>query len=167
MKTFSQYKNDALRLEQPSIWKQIYHLRAGDEIVCTMTHPQLFSTKAVIEGFGEKWEMYKPSFWRSDLEIKRQQEHLPFATFVCGKWGKGGRFAMPNGERIEYVQSIWKSVNEIHSGQKVLLVSLKRTAWWKSSLHVVIEHESEVLDRHPWIVMVAYHLILERQRQAT
>jgi hypothetical protein len=167
MKTLAQYKNDTLRLEQPSIWKQIYHLRAGDEILCTMTHPQLFSTKVVIEGFGEKWEMYKPSFWRSDLEIKRQQQHLPFATFVRGKWGKGGMFEMPNGERIEYVQNIWKSVHEIHSGQKVNLVSLKRTSWRKRGLDVVIEHESEVLDRNPWIVMVAYHLILERQRHAS
>jgi hypothetical protein len=76
-------------------------------------------------------------------------------------------FAMPNGERIQYVQNIWKSVNEIHSSQKVTLVSLKRTAWWKRSLRVVIEHESEVLDRYPWIIMVVYHLILERQRLAT
>ena len=73
----------------------------------------------VIEGFGETWEMDRPSFWRSTLEIRRQEQHLPFATFVRGKWGKGGMFAMPNGERIEYVQSIWKSVNELHSAQKV------------------------------------------------
>jgi hypothetical protein len=167
MKTLSQYKNNDLRLEQPSVWKRTYVLRAGDEIVCTMTHPRYFGTAMVIEGFGEKWEMNRPSFWRSRLEITRHQQHLPFATFVSGTWGKGGMFAMPNGERIEFVQSIWTSVNELHSAQKVTLVSLKRTAWWKRSLHVLIEHESDVLNRNPWIVMVAYHLILERQRQAS
>ena len=167
MKTLSQYKNDALRLEQPSVWNRIYHLRAGDDIICTMTQPHFFRTEVVIEGFGQTWEMDRPRFWRSTLEIKKQGQHLPFATFVCGKWGKGGTFAMPNGEKIEFVQNPWKSVNELHSPQKVHLVSLKRTAWWKSSLNVMIEHGSELLDRNPWIVMVAYHLILERQRQTS
>jgi hypothetical protein len=167
MKTLSQYKNDTLLLEQPSVWKRVYHLRCGDEIVCTMTHLQVFGTKAVIEGFGEKWELSKPSIWRSTLEIKRQQQHLPFARFVRGKWGKGGMFEMPNGERIEYVQNIWKSVNDLRSAQKVDLVSLKRTSWRKRSLNVVIEHESELMDRNPWIVMAVYHLILERQRQTS
>jgi hypothetical protein len=109
----------------------------------------------------------KPSIWRSTLEIKRQQQHLPFARFVRGKWGKGGMFEMPNGERIEYVQNIWKSVNDLRSAQKVDLVSLKRTSWRKRSLNVVIEHESELMDRNPWIVMAVYHLILERQRQTS
>lgn len=166
MKTFSQYKSDTLALEQPSIWKRVYHLRAGDEIVCTMTYPRLFSSKAVIEGFGQNWELNKQSAWKSSLAIRRPGQHLPFATFVSGKWGKGGVFAMPNGEKAEYVQSVWKSVNEIHSGQKVTLVSLKRTSWWKHSLAVVIEHESALLDENPWIIMAVYHLMLERQRHA-
>jgi hypothetical protein len=167
MKTLSQYANEDLQLEQLSIWKRIYHLRAGNEIICTMTQPRTFGTTTVIEGFGGKWEVSRPSMWRSTLEIKHQGQHLPFATFVAGTWGKGGMFAMPNGERIEFVQSLWKSVNELHSAQKVTLVSLKRTKWWRSPLKVVIEHGSDVLDRNPWIVMVAYRLILERQRQTS
>ncbi len=165
MKTFSQYKNEALLLEQPSIWKRIYHLRAGEEIICTLTYPKMFSTKAVIEGFGEKWEIYKPSFWRCTLEIKKQSNQLPFAKYVPGKWKQGGMFELPNGERIEYVQRVWKSVNEIHSQQKIPLVSLKRASWWKSSLNVVIQHESEVLDKNPWIVMTVYYMIIERRQQ--
>jgi hypothetical protein len=132
-----------------------------------MTHPRAFGTTTVIEGFGGIWEVSKPSIWRSTLEIKQQHAHLPFATFVAGTWGKGGMFAMPNGERIEFVQSLWKSVNELHSPQKVTLVSLKRISRWKRGLRVVIEHGSDVLDRNPWIVMVAYRLILERQRQTS
>ncbi len=167
MKTLSQYKNDTLRLDQPSIWKRVYHLCAGEEIVCTMTYPKMFGTKAVIEGFGEKWELSKPSIWRSGLEIKKQFDQLPFAKFIPEKWRSGGMFELPNGERIVYVQSVWKSVNEIHSQQKVKLVSLKRVSWWKSSLNVVIEHESELIDKNPWIVMAVYYKILERRQQET
>jgi hypothetical protein len=164
MKTLSQYKNDDLRLEQPSVWTRVYHLYGGNEVLCTMSHPTFFGTAMVIEGFGQTWEFDRPRFWRPALEIKRKGQHLPFATFTPGKWGKGGTFAMPNGEKIQYIQSIWTSVNELHSDQHVRLLSLKRIAWWKRPLKVVIEHESDILDRNPWIVMVVYHLILDRQR---
>ena len=167
MKTLSQYTNATLRLEQPSVWKRVHHLRAGDEILCTMTRPHFFGTTVVIAGFGETWEVSQPSIWRSVLEIKRQHQHLPFATFVSGKWGKAGTFVLPNGERIEFVQSMWKAVNELHSAQKITLVSMKRNSWRKRGLQVVIEHPSDVLDRYPWIIMVAYMKILERQRQTS
>ncbi|MBP6671611.1 MAG: hypothetical protein KA247_00600 [Bacteroidetes bacterium] len=166
MKTFSQYKSDNLVLVQKSIWKRIYHLKAGDEIVCTMTYPKMFGLNAVIEGFGEQWELSRPSIWKSHLDIRKQHQHLPFAKFISGKWGNGGVFELPNGERIEYAQNMWKSVNEIKSHQQVILVSLKRVSWWKSDLFVVIENESELLNKNPWIVMAVYYMILERRQQA-
>lgn len=166
MKTFSQYKSDNLILVQKSIWKRIYHLKAGEEIICTMSYPKMFGLKAVIEGFGEQWELSRPSIWKSHLDIRKQHQHLPFARFISGKWGNGGVFELPNGERIEYAQHLWKSTNEIKSQQQITLVSLKRVSWWKSDLSVVIENESELLNKNPWIVMAVYYLILERRQQA-
>ena len=167
MKTLSAYTDGSLVLHQPSLWKREYHLRAGEEVICTMKQKGSFGSTVVIEGFGGAWVVSRPHWWRSDLNITRADQHLPFATFACSRWESGGLFSLPNGERIQLVQSIWKSVNELHSAQKVRLVSLKRPAWWKRSLHVVIDQSSDVLDRHPWIVMVTYHLILMRQRQAS
>jgi hypothetical protein len=63
-------------------------------------------------------------------------------------------------------QNLWKSVNEIKSHQQITLVSLKRVSWWKSDLYVVIENESELLNKNPWIVMAVYYMILERRQQA-
>lgn len=132
-----------------------------------MTYPKLFGTKAVIEGFGETWELSKPSIWKSHLDIKKQFNQLPFAKFISGKWENGGVFELPNGERIEYAQNLWKSVNEIKSQQKITLVSLTRVSWWKSDLNVVIANESELLNKNPWIVMAVYYMILDRRQQAS
>lgn len=166
MKTLFQYKSDSLILVQKSIWKRIYHLKAGDEIICTLTFPKLFGTRSIIEGFGEQWAVNRPSIWKANIEIKKQHQHLPFAKFSRGTWGSGGLFELPNGERLEYVHNVWKSVNEIRSQQHTILVSFKRVSWWKSDLAVVIENESEVLNKNPWIVMAVYSMILERRQQA-
>ncbi|MFA6439800.1 MAG: hypothetical protein WCX28_10870 [Bacteriovoracaceae bacterium] len=166
MKTLSQYINQPLQIIQPSFWKREYQLLAGSDAVITLRYPKWYSTDAVIEGFGETWEVRKPSLWRSNLEIKKKENQLPFAKFTMGKWGKGGMFELPNGERIEYVFSIWKSINELYSQQKVKLISLKRVSLWKTALSVIIEHESELLEKNPWIIMVVYYNMLERRQHA-
>lgn len=166
MTTLSKYKYEPLRLVQPSIWKRVYQLMAGDEVLMTMRYAKWYSSDAIVEGFGETWEVNKPSIWRSNVEIKKKDYQLPFAKFTIGSWGRGGLFELPNGERIEYVFSIWKSINELYSQQKVKLLSLKRESIWKTALIVTIEHESKLLDENPWIIMVVYYNMLERRQHA-
>lgn len=166
MKTLSQYRTENLLLTQPSIWKKIYQLKSGEGIVCTMTYPKFFGSTALIEGFGGTWELSKPSIWRSVIEVKKENNHLPFAKFTPGKWGSGGQFELPNGERIDYVQNAWKSINEIQSQQKIPLVSLKKVSWWKSDLNVIVEHESDQLNRNPWIIMAVFYIMLEQRQHA-
>lgn len=161
-----QYRGEALQLVQPSIWKRIYQLRTSGDSILTMTYPKLFSTSAIVEGFGEVWEIDKPSIWKSNLEIKKQHNQLPFAKFTSEKWGRGGMFELPNGGRIEYAVNLWKGYNDLLSQQKVNLVSLKRESIWKSALTITLNQESELLDKNPWLIMAVYYLMLER-KQAT
>ena len=167
MKTLSQYGGEHLSLVQPSIWKRVYHLRTKDAVLLTMTFPKVFSSLTVVEGFGERWEFKKTSFWRSDIEIKRANDHLPFAKYISQRWGKGGTFELPRGERIEYLFNMWKRTNELFSQQKIKLVSFQKESLWKTSLAVIIERESELLEMYPWIIMVIYSQILQRRQQAS
>ncbi len=167
MKSLSQHRTEKIQLVQPSIWKRIYQLRANDEVLLTMSYPKLFSSTALVEGFGETWEFSKPQWWRSNLEIKKKHDQLPFAKFKVGKWGKGGMFELPNGGRIEYVYEIWKNKNELYSQQKVKLISLERESLFKKGLIVTIDHESELLDKNPWMIMIVYDQILSRRQAAS
>ena len=155
-----------MQIVQPSIWKRAYELRTPENVLMTMSFPKLFSSNAIVEGFGEVWEFRKPSIWRSNLEIKKQHNQLPFAKFIVEKWGRGGTFELPNGDRIEYVFGIWKGKNELYSQQKIKLVSFNRVSLWKSVQNVVVEHESELLEKNPWIIMVVYYQMLERRQHA-
>lgn len=169
MKTLSQYSNEHLQLAQPSIWKRVYELRTPDAVLLTMTFPKLFSSLAIVEGFGEAWEFKKPSIWKSDLDIKKRNTHLPSAKFIAPKWGRSGTFELPNGERFEYVFTMLKSTDELFTPKKIRLISLKRESLWKSSLLVTIENNSDQLDllnKHPWIIMVMYNQILQRRQSA-
>lgn len=144
----------------------MYELRAADTVVMTMTYPKLFSTLAIVEGFGETWELSKPSIWRSVLEIKKKGNQLPFAKYKPEKWGRGGTFEMPNGERIEYVFKMWKGRNELHSQLKQRLVVIKQKSMWSSALNVTFKNHSEALEKNPWIIMAVKYFIAERRNNA-
>lgn len=166
MNTIYQYKNEKLCFVQPSIWKRVHHLRIGETDLMTMRYPKWYSSNAVVEGFGEQWTLTKPSFWRSRLECTKQGQTMPFATFEPEGWKGGGTFRLPNGERIEYRFDLWKNLNEIYSQQKVRLASFKRESIWKGTILLTLEHESALLEKHPWILMSVYHIILERRQQS-
>lgn len=166
MKTLFQYKNEQLKLVQPSIWKRVYQLLAGDDILMTMRYPKWYSSEPTVEGFGETWELSKPSFWRSELEIKKQHNQLPFAKYEPEGWKGSGVFGLPNGERIEYRFDFWKNANELYSQQKIRLVSFKRESIFKGAINVTLEYESSLLEKNPWIIMAVYHFILERRQRA-
>ncbi len=167
MKRMSQYRHTPPVLSQPSIWKREYHLTSEGTVLMTLTYPKLFGSKAIVEGFGGSWEISKPSIWRQHLDIKRGTDHLPYAKYLAGSWGKGGMFHLPNGGRIEYRAGGWKQPHRILSDRNSELAVLKRESFWKSSLLLSITNESELLDNHPWIIMaVMYHIVAQRQRQA-
>lgn len=166
MKQLSQYIGEELYLVQPSIWKRVYELRSPESVLLTMKYPKLFSTLAVVSDGNETWEIYKPSIWRSNLEIRKQGNQLPFAKFVSEKWGGGGTFELPHGERLRYIFKIWKGHNELQAHYGIRLVSFKRKFALKPQYHLSIEQASELLDKYPWVIMAVYYLILERRQHS-
>lgn len=166
MKTFSEYSHEQLQIVQPSIWKRSYELRTPDAVLMTMTYPKWYSTTAVVEGFGERWEITRPSIWRSNLEIKKTGNQMPFAKFIPEKWGRGGVFHLPNGERIHYVFGIWKGTNELHSQLKQRIVVFKQESIWSSKLNVIFEQYSDLLEKNPWVVMAVKYMIAQRKNNS-
>jgi hypothetical protein len=166
MKPLSQYINEQLLLKQPSIWKRMYELRTPDTVLLTMTYPKLFSTLAAVSDGIETWEIYKPSIWRSNVEVRKKGNHLPFAKFTAERWGRGGTFELPNGERLKYVFTIWKGRNEILSQYDLRIVSFHRKFSLLPLYHVVIEQHSELLDKNPWVIMAVYYSMLQRRQRS-
>lgn len=155
-----------LMLVQPSLWKREFHLRSGDTVLMTMRYPRWFSSAFVIEGDGATWDVRKTSFWRTALEIKRKENHLPFATFEPEGWMGSGVFKLPNGLRVGYRHNPWKQLNELFDVHGVRLAAFKRASLWKRSLTVTIDGAGGVLTEQPWILMTVYHLILQRRQHA-
>lgn len=172
MKLFSDYSGMKLSIVQPSIFKRYFELFADDELLLKMHFPKTFSNLAEIEGLDGKWQIKKTSFWKSDLEVYQKNYDLSFAKYKSSFWGRDGVIELPKGEKLNCKYNLWKSLSQISSTADGLLISIKTRISTKIRLlkgtkaEVVIEKKSELLDKHPWIIMLIWYKILESNRRA-
>ena len=153
-----------LQIMQPSLWKRIFLLKAGDETLYTMSYPKWYSTSAVIEGQGERWTIYKERWFSCEQKVRHGSDHLPTSSYKPNTWGKTGSFVLPNGERLEYAYGVWKNTNELFTQNKVRIASLKRRHWYRSPIDITLDQENALLEKHPWILLAVFRIMMERSQ---
>ena len=153
-----------LQIVQTSMMKRIFQLKAGEEVLYTMSYPKWYSTEAVIEGQGERWTIFRERWFSREQKIRHGGDHLPTATFAPSGWGKVGTFSLPNGERLEYSYGVWKNTNELFMQNKVRIASLKRRHWYRSPIDITLDQENALLEKHPWVLLAVFRIMMERSQ---
>lgn len=167
MKTISDYIGQTIKLTQPSFFKHYYELRAGEELIATLTQPKFFSTASETAGSFGEWEFYQPGFWRSDIEIREKGKELPIAKFVSEKWKSRGKLELPKGESFDIVSKKLSWTVDVYNSSQVKILSFRKKFSFKTDLEINIERRSELLDKYPWtILLVVYIQLLNERRGA-
>lgn len=172
MKSFSDHAGKHLQMVQPSMFKRLFELHTNDDLLLKMHYPKTFSSLAEVEGFGSNWQIKKPSVWKSNLEIFQKGNEMPFSKYKGSFWGREGVIELPKGEKLNCKYNLWKSLFQISSSSGALLLSIKTKLSIKIRLlkgtkaEVTIEKKSELLDKHPWVVMLVWQVILESNHNA-
>lgn len=167
MKLISEYIGERLWFIQPSIWKRIYELRVNEELIGTMQQRGVFlGIKWVVIIQNKTWEIYKPSFWRASLDIREAGYEMPFANFLRDGFRSKGTLNLPKGERIKLIPHLFKGYCEIKNEHDECIIKIKLKAALREKADVLIEKKSELIDKYPWIIMLAYIIAIEQKHQA-
>jgi hypothetical protein len=158
MKKLSDYIGEELKIFQKSIWKREFEFRSGDELMAQLTYPKFFSDLAELKIGGEEFEFYRPKFFKRDVDIRKKGYQNPFAHFKNNFWGRKGTLELPRGTRIPMKFGFFRKLAEIYLGENDLLVSILSGFSLKERSQVIIEKRSEILDEHPWIIMLSFYL---------
>ena len=167
MKLFSEYIGEEIKFVQPSFFKRVHELRAGDELIGSMQQKGLFGMTWYVTILGKNFEIYRPSFWRSEMDIREAGYEMPFAAFKRDGFRSRGTVALPMGTNFKIVPHLFKKFCEITNDREEVLARIKTKIAIGDKAEVTIEKKSEVIDRYPWIVMLAYIVSLEQKRRAS
>lgn len=167
MKLISEYTGEKIWFLQPSVWKNIHELRVHDEVIGTMQQKGFFcGIKWFVTIQNKTWEIYKPNWWKNNLDIRECGYEMPFANFIRDRFRAKGTLELPKGEKIKIEPHFFKHTCEIKNEQFECLTRINLKSSMKEKAEVIIEKKSESIDKYPWIIMLAYIISLEQKQQA-
>jgi len=164
MKTLSSYIGEDLILIQPSFFKREYEFKSPTELLAKMYFPKFFSLTAVVEGFEEKYEIIKPSFWKSEITIKNFGYDLSFATLTTNFFRTRGNIELQNGRKLNLTFGAFKRICEVFSESEELLIVIQNRFSFKDKNIVTIQKSSTIVDENPWIIMMLWYFLIESKK---
>ena len=168
MKLMSEYLGENIFIAQTSVFKRNYEIRVKDEVVGAIQQMGFFGMVWDISIHNKKWEIYKQSIWRSTLYVRETGYEMPIANFTTSRFKSSGTLFLPKGENLKIVPHLFKGFCEIKNEHEECLARIipKRISF-KDKAEVVLEKRSELLDKYPWILIMAYIVIAEQRRRAS
>jgi len=165
MKPLSTYIGEDLILIQPSLFKREYEFRSSNELLARMYFPSLFSLTAVVEGFEEKYEIIKPSFWKADIAIRKYGYDMTFASLKTNFFRTKGTIDLQNGKKLNLKFGVFKKSCEVFSEAEELLIMFQNRFSFKQQNIVTVQKSSTLIDENHWIIMMVWYQILQRNRK--
>ena len=165
MNALSKYIGEDLILIQPSLFKREYEFRSSNELLARMYFTSLFSLTAVVEGFDDKYEIIRPSFWKTDIAIRKYGYDMTFASLKTNFFRTKGTIDLQNGKKLNLKFGVFKKSCEVFSEAEELLIMFQNKLSLKEKNIVTIQKTSSLIDENPWIIMMVWYQILQRNRK--
>lgn len=167
MKPLSTYRNQELQLIQPSQLKRECELRTSEELLLRSYFPKWNKSEAVVEGFGAKWIIRKPSIWKSDIEVCKDGFNYPIATYKGHAFKSVGVIQLQRGLRLSFESKVFKSIYTVFSDTNEVLIQVKQTGIFKKKTELTLgSRKTEIIDEYPWLPMMIWYIMLNNQRQS-
>jgi hypothetical protein len=166
MKYLSSFYGKQLEFTQPSVWKTYYELKCDEQTLGTVKKIKKFSFQLEINIFNNKWIFYRPSFWRSEIAIRQSGYTLPYAKYKGGKFKQHGMIELPKGGRVKIVFKAFKKDYEIQDSSGQVLVKLADKVKFRTTVEISVMKRSELIDKYPWIIILAWYISALRKHAA-
>ena len=166
MRRLSDYIGKEVLIFQKSIWKRDFELRSGEELIARLFYPKFFSDLTEISVWQETYEFYRPKFFSRDVDIRKKGYQNPFANFKNNFWGSKGVLELPRGIRLTMKFGFFRKQAEIYIGESDLLIAILGRFSLKERSEIIFNKRSEIIDEHPWIIMLAFYLAQLRKRNS-
>lgn len=167
MKSLLSFIETPLQWVQPSAFKPAYELRSGDDCLLVVRFPKFFSTAVIVEAAEGNWEMKRVGFWRQRIEIRREGDHLAFATCTMKGWaGNKGIVELPKGRRVS-ITSSWRTWRyEVASATGEPIMVLTNKIGFKPKAELTLHAKGASYPELPWITALVWYLVLLARRRA-
>ena len=168
MKRIRDVAGQDLVWSQPRTLKSFYELRAGDNLVATLTFRTGLGSLATAESADGIWTFKRVGFFKPTVTIRAQGSDVDLAVFRNNTWRGGGTLDLPSGRQLLATTNFWQTRYEFMTSDDRPLLTYRRTpAFLHLSAAVDIHDPAAAVDELPWLVMLGWYLKVLLHRDAS
>lgn len=166
MKNLSEFAGETLFIHQPSVWKSYYELKHGDNVLGQISSKGFFGISKIFKLENKEWEIYRPGFWKSEVAIRQAGYELPYATYKRDGLKSHGTVKCYRGEQMIIETKLLRGGYSVKTLSGEILAVLKDKVSIKDKTEITIVCKSELLDKYPWVIVLAWYLSMQRKQAA-
>jgi len=166
MKKITSLAGRELKWIQPGAWRPHFELRVGGEIAATLHFESSFSGFAVAESEDGCWTFKRSGFFRKRVAIVDRNSGKEIASYREGNWGRGGTLSMPGGKSLHGTSDFWMRNFRFNGESPEPLLEFKNSGVFHHSAIVHMSPSAADMPELPWMVMLAWYLIMVMKRDS-
>lgn len=145
MRLIQEAADQELLWRQPSMMKQEYELRAGDEVLATLRWQKTFGSLALAETAEASWTFKRSGFWRPRVTARPAGSEDDIATFEP-KWDGSGTLTTAGSRHFRLVNAnFWRSEWAWRDAGDAPLVRFLNKQVFRTESQVVLSPEAASL----------------------
>lgn len=160
MNNITELTGKTIKIVQPSIWKGYFELKHNDEVIATMEFFKFRGMNMIFKINNKEWEIYWTGFWQQEVAIREVGYEMPFAKYSKDFFKSKGTIYLPKGEQLNIAFNLFKGDYRIETLSGQCLVNFEFRFSFKEKAKIYIQQKSDVLDKYPWVIAVAWYISL-------
>lgn len=166
MKKIATLIDRELKWSQPSMRRQEYELRAGDELAATLKFPSSFRFHATGKSADGSWDFNREGPFHTRIVIRRGGSPEEIAVFKKSAWKACGTLELPDGRTYRTASNFWGSRYSFIDKDDQPLVDLKNCGVLHRAANLTIARRAVDLPELPMMVLLAWYLDVMMQNDA-
>jgi hypothetical protein len=160
MQRIANYAQQELKWEQPSVFKEQYELRVGDETVATLRFRSMWGSLATAESADGCWSFKRVGFFKTNITVRLCDSEQDIALYYPNTWSQGGTLELPDGRVYKASTNFWLTKVEISEEAGEPLIRYNVGGLFRQSALVEVLPAALPLAELPWMVMLGWYLII-------
>lgn len=153
------YAGAPLSVLQPSIWKQTYELRSGEQVLATMTFTKFLGSEVRMECDQGSWIISQSGIWRPKVIVREAENGITVAEIPVHFLKQEFTFNLRDRsyETVTLRRNFWASTFTMTGRAGRELLSLKQKFFSFTTATITVGPRAKEYDELPWLMFLLWY----------
>ena len=166
MRQLAEVLHEPLTWTQPRMLDRSFELRAGSELVATLSFSGTFGAQAGAASGDGQWTFRRVGFWQTRATATAGGGGAELGVFEPNTWKGGGALRMTNGPAVVISSNMWQSTFDFRLADGTQLFRIRTEGMLRKSATIDIAPAMDQFTAMPWLLLFGWYLVVMMHQDA-